>query len=102
MPETVEIRMAKASKEDIAHVRNLMQVIDHWMEHGTVVVGDDDMEIDEERFVGLLRTAWSNRAELSWFRVVEGCDTLIANCCDPDKTYLAFKPELAKALAEAS
>lgn len=65
--KTYNMRMAKASKEDI------------------------------NKLVDYLTKAESRNAKNfphGWRRVVWGCDILIDNCCDPKVNYLALKPEL--------
>lgn len=39
-----------------------------------------------------------NKAVPQWRRVVFGFRVLVDNCCDPDKTTLEWKPELAAKL----
>lgn len=33
-----------------------------------------------------------------FWRVVGGCETLMANCCDPELDYYEFKPEILRGL----
>lgn len=36
----------------------------------------------------------------AWERTVFGYEVLVDNCCDPDKSYLDWKPELKKLMPE--
>lgn len=98
--------LAKASKEDIKKITIFFQQwdalhddgweVDMWDEEEVEtlpVKPDSNKRISERDFF----RAWHERISYRWMRVVRGCDVLIDNCCDPDKDYLDFKPELKNA-----
>ena len=105
------MKMAKASKDDIAKCRNFFQFIEEFMEYGTHTPENDEteeesIELTDEVFVHMLRTLWGGRfrpsgVDASWSRVVFGCDILIDNVCDPDADTLEWKPEYAEKLASS-
>lgn len=111
MGKTIEMKMAKASKEDIERCIKFFQFIEEFMEYGTHTPESEDFEedsidLDDEAFVERLRAMWGGRfkaaaVDCAWTRVVMGCDILIDNCCDPNADTLEWKPEIAKQLAEA-
>lgn len=107
--ETIEVKMAKASKDDIDRCRKFFQFVEEFMEYGTHTPESDEFEEDsidltDEMFVKKLRELWGRRfghqgVDVAWNRVVWGCDLLIDNVCDPDSDTLEWKPEYAKKLA---
>lgn len=103
--QTIPVRMARASDEDIQNVMDFFKFIDEFSEYGTETFypGEDNEEqfdLDEKTFAERLLHHWK---ELGighrWNRVVWGCDTLIKNAADPELSYLEFKPEILAALA---
>lgn len=108
MGRTIDVKMAKASKEDMDRVRRFMEMIEEVMEHGTYTEPDDDDEeesepVGTERLFELIEDAWNPTGQgvgTSWRRVVYGCEILIDNACDPDADTLEWRPDL-KALMEA-
>lgn len=104
MGQTLQMKMAKASKEDLDQVRQFFDMLEEVIEYGTFTKPDDDSEdISDEQFVSLIRKAWNTRGEgvgTAWRRVVYGCDILIDNCCDPAADTLEWRPDIA-AMMEA-
>lgn len=103
MGKVLELKMAKADKDDIRHVTDFFRMIEEITEYGTytqAINGEEDTQSvrEDDVFADLIRDKWPYVAG-AWSRVVLGCDILIANCCDPSLDYLDFKPEL-KNLAE--
>ncbi len=108
--ETIQVKMAKASKDDIDRCRKFFQFVEEFMEYGTHTPENDEVEEDsidltDEMFVEKLREMWGGRmvrrpgVDTSWNRVVWGCDILIDNVCDPNSDVLDWKPEYAEKLA---
>ena len=106
---TIEVKMAKASKDDIERCRKFFQFIEEFMEYGTHTPENDEVEEDsidltDEMFVERLREMWGGRmvrrpgVDTSWNRVVWGCDMLIDNCCDPEADCLELRQDWAKAI----
>lgn len=105
----VEVKMAKATKDDIQKTIAFFQFIDEFMEYGTHTpfneeVEEDSIDLTDEEFVERLRALWGGRfkpagVDCSWSRVVFGCEMLIENVCDPNADTLEWKPELAAKLA---
>lgn len=106
---TIEVKMAKASKEDIQKTIAFFRFIEEFMEYGTHTPENDEVEeesidLSDEDFVERLRAMWGCRfkpagVDCSWSRVVFGCDILIDNVCDPNADTLEWKPEYAEKLA---
>lgn len=103
----MEMKIAKASKEDIDRCVKFFQFVEEFMEHGTHTPegSEDTIDLEDEQFIERLRKLWGGRFEppgvdCSWRRVVFGCDILIDNVCDPDADTLEWKPELAAKLGE--
>ena len=101
--ETIQVKMAKATKDDIERCRKFFQFVEEFFEYGTHTPESDEFEeesidLTDEDFVGRLREMWGGRfrpagVDCSWSRVVYGCDILIDNVCDPNADTLEWKPE---------
>ncbi len=106
----VQMRMAKASKDDIQKTIEFFRFIEEYMEYGTHTPQSEDVEeesidLSEEQFVEKLRELWggafrTSGVDCKWSRVVLGCSILIENCCDPELDYLEWKKEIRE-LVEA-
>lgn len=98
----IEMKMAKADKEDIDRVTAFFLMLEEAIEYGTFTRPNPDEEevsedVDAERIVELIRGAWGERGPgvgPSWRRVVMGCAVLIDNCCDPDADTLEWRPDV--------
>lgn len=107
MPKEITVRMAKASQEDRESVRKLMTDLESMVEYD--MVPDEKGEIIDpcggngpsDSQIGSYVRRWFEKNQSSLNRVVFGFDVLLDNCCDPDKTYLDWKPEIAAALKAA-
>ncbi len=108
----VQIKMAKASKDDIHKMIEFFRFIEEFMEYGTHTPENDETEeesidLTDEQFVERLRGLWGGRlgnghsVDCSWSRVVNGCDMLIANVCDPDADTLELRQDWAKLILAA-
>lgn len=108
--ETIPVKMAKASKDDIQKTIAFFRFIEEFMEHGTHTPENDEIEeesidLSDEDFIERLRTLWGGRfrpvgVDCMWSRVVFGCDILIDNVCNPDAETLEWKPEIARHLPD--
>lgn len=108
----MQMKMAKATKEDIEKLVRFFYFIDEFMEYGTHTPCNDDEEedsidLDDEAFVEHLRKLWGQKygpgeVGCSWRRVVHGCDILIDNCCDPAADTLELRTDWEKLIAAAS
>jgi hypothetical protein len=104
----IQVKMAKASKDDIQKVIAFFRLIEEYLEHGTYTLeseeGDEEaIELSQEQFIELLRKMWGGRfrpagVDCMWSRVVFGCDMLIDNCCDPASDCLELRQDWAKAI----
>lgn len=108
--ETIQVKMAKASKDDIERCRKFFQFVEEFMEYGTHTpendeVEEDSLDLTDEMFVEKLREMWGGRmvrrlgVDTCWTRVVVGCDMLIDNCCDPEADCLELRQDWEKAIA---
>ena len=96
---TIEVKLAKADKDDIAQMVKFFHMLEEAIEYGTYTTSDDaePEQVDDERLLDLIRAAWNERGPgvgTAWRRVVWGCDTLIANCCDPDSDVLEWRKDV--------
>jgi len=86
MPETHQIRMAKAPKEDIDEVANFLQELEEKTDNYDV----SDGELGE----------WVNqnfhRVYGKYDRILTGFSVLIDNVCDPNLDYLDYTPEIKR------
>lgn len=106
MTKTVQVKMAKASPDDIQKVREFFQFLEEYFEYGTHTPESEEFEeesvdLTPEQFVELLGRKWGGRfkpagVDAAWSRVVFGCEILIQNVCDPDADTLEWKPSIAK------
>ena len=93
------MHMAKASEADLSTLRDFFNMLEEVIEYGT----HEDVELrDPDSCWELVEEKWNSRPGVgcSWRRVVEGCDMLIQNVCDPDVTHLALNPRLENLEAE--
>ncbi|MBO0947329.1 hypothetical protein [Fibrella forsythiae] len=84
------MKMAKASKADI-------QAVQHFFDNLDTLIEEDR---SDEAIAAYVRLALAGRVGTSHGRVTWGCDILIDTCCDPDKTYLDWKPSLRKGIPQ--
>jgi hypothetical protein len=111
---TIEMKMAKASDEDINTLTRFMEWLEEFSEAGIDIhkpLIDEQGEeffpcIDDDAAMEKIReefSRWTRRATVagSWRRVVWGFQILRDNCCDPAANVLEWNPEL-KALIEAA
>lgn len=106
--------MAKASEKDIQELYDFFNTLEI-MSNLDFCLEDwkNEKEKNEERFYRLLKKLankdgefdsekfieyWKDSLSVRWRRVVGGLDVLINNVCDPDKSYLDYKPEILKAI----
>jgi len=78
--------MAKASEIDIDKVQNFFEQLED------MIQGDVD-PVDVSDFV---RASFPHGG--SWERLVHGYRVLLDNVCDPNKSYLDWKPEIQAAM----
>jgi hypothetical protein len=98
----IEVKIAKADKEDIDRLTAFFFMLEEMIEYGTYTQPNPDEEdvseeVDDERMVELIRAAWGERGPgvgPSWRRVVLGCAVLIDNCCDPNADTLEWRPDV--------
>lgn len=105
----IQLKMAKASKDDIQKTIEFFRFIEEFMEYGTHTPENEDVEEDsidltDEKFVEMLRKMWGGRfkpvgVDCMWSRVVFGCDMLINNCCDPESDCIELRKDWEKAIA---
>jgi hypothetical protein len=113
---TLEMKMAKASEDDLKRVESFFEWLEEFVDYGTNAEfkseddeGEEDSEgriLHDEQVIERIRMEFSRftrRATVagSWRRVIWGMRILLENCCDPDATTLEWNPEL-KALIEAA
>ena len=109
-PNTVPVRMAKATQDDVDRVVKFFQLIEEYMEYGTHTPPSDEfeeesIELTDDTFVHYLRTLWGGRlsqqpgVDSAWARVVNGYAVLVDNVCDPNSDVLEYKPEIAAKLS---
>lgn len=86
MPETYQIRMAKASQHDVDEVMSFLQEL----EEKTDDYDCSDNELGE----------WVNqnfhKIYGKYERILLGFSTLVDNVCDPNIDYLDYTPELKR------
>lgn len=106
----IEMRMAKASAEDVDRLRFFLEWLENYADNGTdsrKLPDDDDgdfPEISDEDALEYINEQFSRCTRgatvgTSWRRVVWGFQILHDNVCDPDADHLEWKPEL-KAIIE--
>lgn len=84
-PQPVSLRQARAMPDQIEEVRQ-------WFRELERVVDSESEDVGEwvERNYGRVRSEWE--------RIVFGYEVLVNNACDPDLSYLDWKPEIKAAL----
>ena len=100
-----KVKMARATEEDVKVLREFLEWLENYSEYGTdsrkEYDGDADSYpvIDDEAALEFIREQFSRfrrtrNVGMVWNRVVYGYSVLHDNCCDPEKDYLDWKPEL--------
>lgn len=111
---TIEMKMAKASEDDLKRVEFFFEWLEEVAE-ARIDIHSQKMDengelfsplIDDEGAMEKIReefSRWTRRVTVSdsWRRIVWGMRILLENVCDPDATTLEWNPEL-KALIEAA
>jgi hypothetical protein len=103
--EVIEMKMAKASADDVNQLRGFLEWMENYAEHGTDERKDVDdesgelPEISDEDALEYIRSQFSrwtrgNTVLTCWRRVVWGYSILHDNVCDPDADHLDWNPEL--------
>ena len=93
------MRQAKASPDDIERNREFFLLLEEAC-GGT-------LDVTDPRLCELIREAWGGGLAgpgvgSSWRRIINCCETLITNCCDPDLDYLDWRPDIAEWLQDAA
>lgn len=110
MGQVIEVKMARASEEDIEKLVAFMEWLENYFEYGTNLKeldeNGDPEEIDDDEAIEFIRAEFSRftrRATVMtcWRRVVWGFRILLDNCTDPDADCLEWKPELKQLLENA-
>ena len=109
MGKQVEMKMAKASEDDVQRLVKFMEFLETYVEEGVDNRDpeiDDPPQIDDEAAMDIIREEFSRftrRANVmgSWRRIVWGFSVLADNCCDPDSNVLEWSADLRK-LIESS
>jgi hypothetical protein len=103
--QTVGLKMAKASPEDLRIVRDFFQMLEEVIEYGTFTAGEDaeSERVDDERLSEMIRDRGNDRGPgvgSAWRRVVYGADILIKNCCDPELDHLEWRKDVRELFEE--
>lgn len=99
------MKMARATAEDVKILREFLEWLEKYCEFGVDASKEYDEEngrfpaIDEEEALQFIRRQfyrYSRKKNVGhvWNRVVMGYEVLHDNCCDLEKNYLEWKPEL--------
>jgi len=106
------MRMAKASKEDVRRLNVFLRFMDEIGNNEPKTVIEDWGE-DDEDFGPIIKHCLNDKDEFEYdyfmdyyrthishihMRILMGFEVLVDNCCDPDKDYLDWKPEIKELL----
>ena len=87
------MKMAKATRQDFDVMDKFFQFLEDNESESESGMTDEDLGYQVRQWMrGHLASARN--------RVIIGCDILIEQVCDPDKSYLAYKPEILKYVPE--
>ncbi len=99
------MRMAAASKEDVALMREFLRDLeaacngDYTIPKGTEGEDEEDIvDMSDERLAQFVRCEFS-RIRLHYERILSGYNVMYDNACDPTLSHLEFKPEILRRLA---
>lgn len=84
MAEPMQLRCARAYPKQIQKVREWFQQLEDVM---------DDEHNDASDYGDWLRSHY-HEVEGEWERILFGYETMFNNACNPNLTYLEFKPEI--------
>lgn len=97
---TIEVRMAKPSKDDFDNVLFFFQGIEAMLEENVIIQHKDDEGVPfsgAESAMDWIEAQWK-KVSYSWNRVLWGGKTAIDAACDPNSEVLEFKPEILAAM----
>lgn len=83
------MRLAKASKDDIRKMLRFVQLIEQ-------IVA---LDVDADKIKRIVMRQYPRLCR-GWIRIICGCDMLIENCCDPQLSYLDWRPDIKKFLEQ--
>ena len=92
MAEPIQLRCARAYPDQIQKVREWFQQLEDVM---------DDEHNSASDYGDWLRNHY-HEVEGEWERILFGYETMFDNACDPNLTYLAFKPEILEKMQQGS
>lgn len=97
----IQVKMAKASEQDIAAMSAFFQQLEFAVERGEYFEDDEldeesipEPDYSDERLGQLVRRLWKSVETGSYNRVIWGCDMLIRNCCDPEMDVLEWRKDI--------
>ncbi len=77
------LKMAKASPEEVENLRRFFNTVETMFEKYNWQ--------NDEQFIKVLKKKFN---QVQWQRVVMGYEILVENMCDPNLSYLDYKPEI--------
>lgn len=100
------MKLSKATPAEIDKLEQFLAFIEEYLRDGTYSVRGEDGDITEdppeeltpEQFVDLVQEKWSGLG--SYAKITFGYRTLVENACDPDCSYLEWRPDI-KAFLDA-
>lgn len=94
------MKQAKSGPAEIeavqAFVGELVSAVHYGVNPGQDCYSDDEAYSDER--LGAFVREWLKKHPGALSRVVYGYEMLVGEACDPDKTFLAWKPDIAEKL----
>lgn len=94
------MKMAKASDKNRDAVKDFLGVLDAIEEYGSVEINGKEWKPTDEQ-LGAYVLDWLRKNPVALMRVVWGFETLVENVCDPNVSYLEWRPDIKAAMEAA-
>lgn len=103
------MKLSKANPEEIDRLENFLNFVEEYFRFGTCSLRGEDGDITDEepeelnpdQFLDRLKGMWEGTplpfrkgVDCTWGKITFGYRTLVDNACDPDLSYLEWRPDI--------
>lgn len=102
MGQVIQLKMAKASKEDFERINGFFLGLEEMLENRRHA--ETGEWVEDEEIMEWIRDKWGMRRAgvgTSWRRVVHGGEMVMDNACDPNCDVLEWRPDIEAAMRAA-
>ena len=103
------MKLSKASPEEIDRLENFLNFIEEYFRFGSYSPRgengeeseEEPQELNPEQFVEVMKELWQGGfpyygrgVNSTWGKITFGYRTLVENSCDPDLSFLEWRPDI--------